>query len=132
MVGRVAMQEEAIHVRLVLGTEDEDQERVEEDLRYLLDELAQIDVASIERESAGPAPAGTRGPGIEAAGILLIALGGSGATLPVLVGLLRDWLTRRGSGSVRLKIGEDEVQLTHASSTIQQQALSEFLRRHQG
>jgi hypothetical protein len=122
---------DAIRVRLVLDTQDGDHERTEEDLQYLLDELVEIDVASVERESAGPAPPGTRGAGIDAAGALLIALGGSGATLPVLVGLVRDWLTRRGSGSVRLKIGEDEVELTHASSAMQQRALDEFLSRHQ-
>lgn len=122
----------AIRVRLVLDPEDADQERTEEDLQYLLDELAQIDTATIEREPTGPAPPGTRGGGLDAAGALLIALGGSGATLPVLVGLVRDWLTRRGSGSVRLKIGSDEVELTHASSSMQQQALDEFVRRHQG
>jgi len=126
------MSADAIEVRLVLDTEDGDQERSEEDLQYLLDELAQIDVASIEREPVGPAPPGTRGAGVDAAGALLIALGGSGATLPVLVGLVRDWLTRRGSGVVRLKIGSDEVELTHASSVIQQQVLDEFLSRHQG
>ncbi len=121
----------AIQVRLVLDTEDGDPERSEEDLQYLLDELAQIDIASIERESAGPAPPGTRGAGVDAASALLIALGGSGATLPVLVELIRDWLTRRGSGAVRLKIGSDEVELTHASSAMQQRVLDEFLSRHQ-
>jgi hypothetical protein len=69
---------------------------------------------------------------VDAAGALLIALGGSGATLPVLVGLVRDWLTRRGSGSVRLKIGDDELEVAHASSAMQQRALDEFLSRHQG
>jgi len=125
------MSADAIQVRLVLDDEDGDQERGEEDLRYLLDELAQIDISSIEREPAGPAPPGTRGAGVDAAAALLIALGGSGATLPVLVGLVRDWLTRRGSGAVRLKIGEDEVELTHASSAMQQRMLDEFLSRHQ-
>ena len=69
---------------------------------------------------------------MDAAGALLIALGGSGATLPVLVGLVRDWLTRRGSGLVRLKIGDDELEVTQASSAMQQRALDEFLSRHQG
>jgi hypothetical protein len=122
---------ETIQVGLVLGAEDEDYERAEEDLQYLLHDLVQIDGARVERESVGPAPPGTRGAGVDAAGALLIALGGSGATLPVLVGLVRDWLTRRGSGSVRLKIGDDEVELTHASTGMQQRALAEFLSRHQ-
>jgi hypothetical protein len=125
------MPADEIQVRLVLDPEGGDQERTEEDLQYLLDELAQVDVASVGRDQAGPAPPGTRGAGVDAAGALLIALGGSGATLPVLVGLVRDWLARRGSGSVRLKIGSDEVELTHASTAMQQRVLNEFLSRHQ-
>jgi hypothetical protein len=126
------MEGAAVQMRLVLDPQDEDQERTEDDLQYLLGELVQIDGVSIERESAGPAPVGTRAAGVDVASALLIALGGSGATLPVLVGLVRDWLTRRGSGSVRLKIGSDEVELTHASSATQQLVLDEFLSRHQG
>lgn len=125
------MPADEIQVRLVLDPEDGDHERIEEDLQYLLDELAQIDVANVGRDQAGPAPPGTRGAGVDAAGALLIALGGSGATLPVLVGLVRDWLNRRGSGSVRLKIGEDEVELRCVSTAMQQQVLNEFLSRHQ-
>jgi Effector Associated Constant Component 1 len=126
------MAADVIRVRLVLAAQDGDEERTEEELHYLLDELDQVGAASIEREPTGPAPPGTRGAGVDAAGALLIALGGSGATLPVLVALVRDWLTRRGSGTVRLKIGSDEVELTHASSAMQQRALDEFLSRHQG
>ena len=126
------MAADAIRVRLILATQDGDEERTEEDLHYLLDELDHVGAASIERESAGPTPPGTRGAGVDAAGALLIALGGSGATLPVLTGLVRDWLARRGSGAVRLKIGSDEVELTHASSAMQQRALDEFLSRHKG
>jgi hypothetical protein len=126
------MAADVIRVRLVLAAQDGDEERTEEELHYLLDELDQVGAASIEREQTGAAPPGTRGAGVNAAGALLIALGGSGATLPVLVALVRDWLTRRGSGTVRLKIGSDEVELTNASSAMQQRALDEFLSRHQG
>ncbi len=124
------MPAEAMRVRLVLDTQEGDPERAEEDIQYLVDELVQLDALDIERESAGTARPGTRGAGDLGVG-LLIALGGSGATLPVLVGLIRDWLMRRGSGVIRLKIGDDEVELTNASSTTQQRALDEFLRRHQ-
>jgi Effector Associated Constant Component 1 len=125
------MAADAIQVKLVLDAQDGDEERTEEDLRYLLDELVQTDAVSIGREPSGQAPPGAKGPSADVAGTLLIALGGSGATLPVLVGLVRDWLNRRGSGTVRLKIGSDEVELTRASSAMQQQVLDEFLGRHQ-
>lgn len=125
------MPSDVVWVRLVVETSDEDQERTEDDLQLLLKELSQIDTESIERESVGPAPPGTRGEGLNAAGALLIALGSSGATLPVLIGLVRDWVGRRGSGSVRLKIGSDEVEVCNVSSPTQQRVLEEFLRRHQ-
>jgi hypothetical protein len=126
------MSAEEMRVELVADTEGGDLERAEADLQYLLDELVQTDVARIKRDSGAPGPVGTRGAGGLDAGALLIALGGSGATLPVLVGLIRDWLKRRGSGVVRLRIGSDEVELTGVSSGLQQQALDEFLSRHPG
>jgi hypothetical protein len=61
------MEGEAVQMSLVLDTRDEDQERAEEDLQYLSDELVQIDGVSIERESIGPPPPGTRGAGEVAA-----------------------------------------------------------------
>ena len=122
---------DGIQVRLVLDGQDEDRERAEDDLQYLLEDLGQIGVAGIVRQSGTPPPEGARGVGVETAGAVLVALGSSGATLPVLVALVRDWLMRRGSGTVRLKIGSDEIEVTHASSDVQERALDEFLRRHE-
>jgi Effector Associated Constant Component 1 len=126
------MSAERTQVWLVLDPGDGDLERAEEDLRYLLDELAHLDIVGVERMPSGPAPPGTRAAGGVELGALMIAVGGSGATLPMLVGLVRDWLSRRGSGTVRLKIGSAELEMTHASSAMQQQALDEFLNRHAG
>ena len=125
------MSAEPLQVRLVLDLDDGDLEQAEEDLQYLMGELTQLDGASMVRESAGPAPAGTRGGGVEAAAALLIALGSSGATLPVLIGLARDWLGRRGGGTIRLKIGADEVEVTNVPTDMQRRALEEFQRRHE-
>ena len=117
-------------VTLELDEAGADPERLEEDLRYLLDEVAQLPGTEVHRPDAGPAPPGTRGSaGIELA-TAVVALGGSGAALPMLVGLVRDWLGRRASGSVRLKIGSDEIELSHASDSLQRQALAEFVDRH--
>jgi hypothetical protein len=117
-------------VELVLDIGDGDGERAEEELQYLLTELRQTDVASIERVSRGPAPDGVRSDGGVELGALLIGLGGSGAALPVMIGLLKDWLVRRRSGAIRLKIGSDELELTGASDEMQRRALEEFVRRH--
>ena len=52
MVGRATMEGGAVQMRLVLDTQDQDEERTEDDLQYLLGGLVQIDGVSIERESA--------------------------------------------------------------------------------
>jgi len=117
-------------ILLVLEGDDDDQERVEEDLQYLIAELSHLHLDQVERVSDGPAPPGTRATGGVELGALLVAVGGSGATLPMLIGLVQDWLARRRSGTIRLKIGSDELELTGASDAMRQRALEDFLRRH--
>ncbi|SHM89697.1 effector-associated constant component EACC1 [Actinacidiphila paucisporea] len=119
-----------LRVRLVFDTGDDDAEYGEEQLQYLMDELRGLDLSSIERVPQAPPPPGTRGTGALEMGALLIGLGGSGALLPVLAGLVHDWLGRGRSGTVRLKLGDDEIELTAASDAVQRRALDEFLRRH--
>ena len=126
------MAAEASLVRLVVDPNDGDRERADEDVQYLLSDLAQLDVEAIGRVPAGAAPSGTKAGGAVELGALLIAVGGSGAILPMLVGLVRDWLGRRGSGSVKLTIGDDSLELSGVSGKDQQRVLEEFLRRHQG
>ncbi|SCE43564.1 hypothetical protein GA0115240_161224 [Streptomyces sp. DvalAA-14] len=121
-----------ISVELVLDSGDGDQEFAEEQLQYLLDELSQLDLVSIDRvPSSPPAPPGTRNSGAFELGALAIGLGGSGALLPVLVGAVQDWLGRRRSGTIRLKIGDDELELTSSNDEMRQFALEQFLQRHE-
>ena len=126
------MAAEATWVKLVVDPDDGDRERADEDVRFLMSDLARLDVEAIERISAGAAPAGTKAGGAVELGALLVAVGGSGAVLPMVVGLVRDWLGRRGTGSVKLTIGDDSLELTGVSGKDQRRVLDEFLRRHQG
>ncbi len=122
-----------VPVELVLETGDGDPEYAEEQLQYLLDELNHLALPSIDRApSSLPPPSGTRGPGAWELGALVVGLGGSGALLPVLVGCVQDWLSRRRAGTIRLKFGDDEIELTGVSDATSQRALEEFLRRHEG
>ncbi|GAA1162760.1 hypothetical protein F4556_000464 [Kitasatospora gansuensis] len=117
-------------VWLVLDTGDDDPEYTEEQLQYLIDELRGLDLSSIERASQAPAPPGARSTGALELGAVLIGLGSSGALLPALVGLVQGWLGRRRAGTVRLRFGDDEIELTATSDEVQQRALDEFFRRH--
>ncbi|MEV5491742.1 hypothetical protein AB0L47_27800 [Streptomyces bobili] len=118
-----------IPVVLVLDVGD-DEEYAEEQLQQLIAELSELDLDSLDRVTQGPPPPGSRSTEAVQLGALLLGLGGSGALLPVLAALVQDWLNRRRSGYVRLKIGEDEIELTGVSDEVQQRALEEFLRRH--
>jgi hypothetical protein len=123
------MDSDDTQMSLFLDPNEVDRAGPEEDLVYLIEEIAQLGVA-VDRIPAGPAPEGTRTSGGFELGALLIAVGGSGATVPMLVGLLRDWLSRRGSGSLRLKVGADEIEMTGVATDLQRQALEDFLGRH--
>ncbi|HEY1174521.1 MAG TPA: hypothetical protein VGF17_00060 [Phytomonospora sp.] len=123
---------EATTVTLVFDDADADPEYVEEQLQLLIAELGENEVDDVARVPGPPPPEGARtGAGVEL-GALLIGLGGAGATVPVPIGLVRDWLGRRGSGTIRIKIGEDELELGNASKAVQQRVLDDFLRRHEG
>ncbi|MEV0410344.1 hypothetical protein AB0I68_05890 [Streptomyces sp. NPDC050448] len=122
-----------ILVGLILDTGQDEGDYVEEQLQYLLAELSHLDLVSIDRVPASlQAPPGTRSSGTVELGTLLIGLGGSGALLPVLVGLAQDWLNRRRSGTIRIQIGGDEIELSTSSDEMRLHALEEFLRRHEG
>lgn len=124
------MTTQGITVVLRIGAQDDDPAQAEEHLQSLIDEVRQLDLEAIDRVHQGPPPPGSRSGGAVETGALLLGLGGSGALLPVLAGLVQDWLKRRRSGTVRMKIGDDEIELTAASDEAQRQALEAFLRRH--
>lgn len=119
-----------IPVVLVLDTGDGDEEHAEEQLQHLTTELSELDLDSIDRVTQGPPPPGSRSTEAVQLGALILGLGGSGALLPVLAAVVQDWLNRRRAGSIRMKIGEDEIELTGASDEVQRGALEAFLRRH--
>ncbi|MER5569092.1 hypothetical protein ABT083_23165 [Streptomyces goshikiensis] len=122
-----------ILVGLILDTGQDDGDYIEEQLQYLLTELSHLDLVSIDRVPASLlVPPGARSSGTVELGTLLIGLGGSGALLPVLVGLAQDWLNRRKAGTIRIQIGGDEIELSTSSDEMRRHALEEFLRRHQG
>lgn len=118
-------------VTLVFDDAEADPEYLEEQLQILIAELLEHEVGEVERVPGPPAPDGTRAVAGVELGALLIGLGGAGATLPVLIGLLRDFLSRRTSGTIRVKFGEDEIEIGGASKAERQRFIDDFLRRHE-
>lgn len=114
---------------LVIDTGDEDTEFLESALQSLLAELDALGLEEVARPTQ-TAPPGTRGLGAFELGTLLVTVGGAGATIPALIGLLSDWLRRRNAVVVRVKIGDDEIELTGAPEATQKRLVEEFLFRH--
>ena len=109
------------------GSDPETRDVLMLDLR---EELVQLDVESVSTVPAGPAPPGSKGLDMAAAAALLVQVQGSITALSVLVSAVRTWF-RRGKdpgASVKLTIGEQTLELSHATSEQQDRLVQEFLR----
>jgi len=109
------------------GSDPETRDVLMLDLR---EELVQLDVESVSTVPTGPAPPGSKGLDMAAAAALLVQVQGSITALSVLVSAVRTWLQRGKdpSASVKLTIGEQTLELSHATSEQQERLVQEFLR----
>jgi hypothetical protein len=108
-----------------------DAEQLEELTRALRAEILTLDVESVVPRSGGEAPPGTRGVDAAAVGALVVSVAPALDALARLVTTVVDWLRRGGTQrTVRLKIGDDELELSGASSAMQQQLAMDWIRAH--
>jgi hypothetical protein len=108
-----------------------DAEQLEELTRALRAEILTLDVESVVPRSDGEAPPGTRGVDAAAVGALVVSVAPALGALARLVTTVVDWLRRGGTQrTVRLKIGDDELELSGASSAMQQQLAMDWIRAH--
>ena len=108
-----------------------DAEQLEELTRALRAEILTLDVESVVPRSGGEAPPGTRGVDAAAVGALVVSVAPALGALARLVTTVVDWLRRGGTQrTVRLKIGDDELELSGASSAMQQHLAMDGIRAH--
>jgi hypothetical protein len=106
-------------------------EHLEELTRGLRDEILTLDVESVVPRSAGEAPPGTRAVDAAAIGSLVVSVAPALDALARLVTTVVDWLRRGGTQrTVRMKIGDDELELSGASSAMQQLLATDWIRAH--
>ncbi|MGK4595490.1 MULTISPECIES: hypothetical protein [Amycolatopsis] len=119
-------------VRVQLGEEGADAERVERLAGYLRGELIDRGVADVKALPAGEAPPGSRGFDVATAGGLLVTLGKSADGLRSVVTAVREWLSRGGrvKRTVRLEIDGDVLELSEATLTDQDKLVDLFVSRH--
>jgi len=123
----VVEQPTEVVVRVDAGPDGDEEEIAELALR-LRDELREVDgAASVRLARDAPAPPGAKGAAVEW-GTLLVGVVSSGA-LTALVTTASSWLGRQRGGSVRVRIGDDELELTGATSEEQRRLVDAWLAR---
>jgi Effector Associated Constant Component 1 len=82
----------------------------------------------VTRPYGGPPPEGARAAEVALLGTLLVSAGQQ--AIAGIVGVLGSWLSRRPDRTVKLKLGDDEIELTNASDEEKRQLVAAFLARN--
>ncbi len=118
-------------VELLVGVEldpDADAAELEARTLSLRREILELDVDGVEEPVVGPPPSGTKGPEVALLGSLVVSAGQEviGAVVRVIAG----WLSRGGSRTVKIQLGDDILELDAASKDEQTRLIEAFLARH--
>ncbi|HEV7890348.1 MAG TPA: hypothetical protein VGP08_06900 [Pyrinomonadaceae bacterium] len=118
-------------LEIELGREAEDDARELARLTASLrEELLRLEVESVYLAREGAAPAGAKAADPVSWGTVLVTLAASGGVLTTLVGAVQSWLMRGERRSVKLKIGEDTLEVTNLSSKEQSRLIKGWVSRH--
>jgi hypothetical protein len=124
MGGSVSTMYIAIETETDAGAEEREQQ-----LRWLREELLELDVESVDRVSGGTAPDGAKAPDADLVGTLVIAFSNS-AVLAALVGVVRTWLSRGSGRKVKLQIGADSIEIEGLSTADQDKLIEQWITRN--
>jgi Effector Associated Constant Component 1 len=116
-------------VRVDAGPDADDEELAGLALR-LRDDLQQLDEASVELAREGTTPPGAKSGDPVEWGTLIVSAVTSGALSAVLK-TAQAWLARRRGSSLSVKIGDDELVLTGASTDEQRRVIEDWLARRE-
>jgi Effector Associated Constant Component 1 len=116
----------SLSIQISEGPEAEDAE-VDTSAGRLRRELLELDVDAVERPPASAEPGAKGGGGLT--DVLIVTLSNSTA-LVAMLGVLKDWLKRRQSRTVKITIGEDSLELGQASPADQEKLIASWLDRH--
>ncbi|NUR06822.1 MAG: hypothetical protein HOQ22_04020 [Nocardioidaceae bacterium] len=103
----------------------EELDRLAGDLRQ---ELLQLDVDSVSPLAAGPAPDDSKGLELAAIGALLVHLKDSLPLVNAVVSVVRTWVQRGASRSLKVTVDGRTLELSAATADQQQQLVDEFIR----
>lgn len=117
-----------LHLLLDTDAEPEDIEKATLDLRDSISSSAMPITPTVP--ISDDLPTGAKPGSALEWGTIILALGGSGGTLAALLGLLKEWLHVRGNATIRVKISDDEIELTGASRPERSGVIEAFIQRH--
>lgn len=121
----------AVGLRILPGDGD-DPETVERLTRALRRELGELHGARMRPAPSGQPPPGAKGDAVTI-GAMVVALSASGGVLTALVDTLRDWLGRRAvRDRIVVSVGDDSLELEHATDAERAALIQAFVRRHSG
>jgi hypothetical protein len=121
----------AIEVGLQVDEGGADADRLERLALLLSEEVSGVEVEEVRLDRSGDVPAGTRGVDAATAGALVVSVAPAIQAVGNLIAAVVGWLRRGGAErTVRVKIGDDELELTGADSKIQRELVDRWLRAH--
>src|SRR5262245_26240747 len=113
---------------------DADDAELERALLQLRAELTELDLDAIVPRPAGEAPPGAKSGAITAVGGLIVTITPTIEAIAALVGVIQGWLRRGGGGgtgrTVKLEIDGNVLELTGASSALQERLADVWIREH--
>lgn len=91
-------------------------------------ELLRLDVDAVERPPTGVAPPGTRAVDLASVGALLVTLAQTTGALTALVTAVRAWLGAHGSGTVKLSVGGDTIEVSGQLTDAQKDLVAAWIK----
>ncbi len=108
-------------------------QELDELVRGLRRDLLELPVTDVQPAPAGAAPPGSRGVDPSSVSDLIVLLNSSAALLVSVVAAVRSWRRQTiPNGSVRLRLGEDEIEITGLSERTEAQLIDDWAGRHGG
>jgi hypothetical protein len=107
-----------------------DEKELEKITRQMQKELEELNVDSVSLVSKAEKPSeGSKAIQLAVLGQLLVNFSQAGGVLPTLINLLQFRFVCKDC-SLKIKIGEDELELKHVSDDVQERALDAWIDRH--
>jgi len=118
-----------VEINFSIG-DDVSQLELDELTAKMRNELLQLDVASVDRLSTGPAPDGAKGVDLAAVGALIVSISKATPVLGQVVEILQAWAAREPNRTVKVTIDGDTLEINGVSQKDQHVVIKDWMARH--